>query len=75
MDKARNHFLPFSIVVGLAIFPLFAFAQAHLPTALDLRGEEKLFLQEIPSVYGASKYEQKVTEAPSSVSIRLSHAG
>jgi outer membrane receptor protein involved in Fe transport len=69
MDKARNHFLPFSIVVGLAIFPLFAFAQAHLPTALDLRGEEKLLLQEIPSVYGASKYEQKVTEAPSSVSI------
>ena len=28
-----------------------------------------MLFQEIPSVYGASKYEQKVTEAPSSVSI------
>jgi iron complex outermembrane receptor protein len=32
-------------------------------------GEEAMLFQEIPSVYGASKYEQKVTEAPSSVSI------
>jgi iron complex outermembrane receptor protein len=31
--------------------------------------EETLLFSEIPSVYGASKYEQKVTEAPSSVSI------
>jgi iron complex outermembrane receptor protein len=31
--------------------------------------EEMMLFQEIPSVYGASKYEQKVTEAPSSVSI------
>ncbi len=31
--------------------------------------EEMLLFQEIPSVYSASKYEQKVTEAPSSVSI------
>ncbi len=28
-----------------------------------------MLFQEIPSVYGASRYEQKVTEAPSSVSI------
>src|SRR5690349_15333145 len=69
MDMARNHFLLFSTIVGLAIFPLFAFAQADLPTTLERQGEEKLLLQEIPSVYGASKYEQKVTEAPSSVSI------
>ena len=69
MGKARKHFLQFSIIVGLAVFPLFAFAQANLPTPLDLQAEEKLLLQEIPSVYGASKYEQKVTEAPSSVSI------
>lgn len=32
-------------------------------------GDESLFLQEIPAVYAASKYEQKVSEAPSSVSI------
>lgn len=31
--------------------------------------EETILLQQIPSVYGASKYEQKVTEAPSSVTI------
>jgi outer membrane receptor for ferrienterochelin and colicins len=31
--------------------------------------DEQVLLQEIPSVYAASKYEQKVTEAPSSVSI------
>jgi iron complex outermembrane receptor protein len=37
------------------------------PAALG--GEERVLLQEIPSVYSASKYEQKVTEAPSSVSI------
>ena len=36
---------------------------------MGLQSEEKLLLQDIPSVYGASKYEQKVTEAPSSVSI------
>ncbi|MBI4848828.1 MAG: TonB-dependent receptor [Nitrospirae bacterium] len=31
--------------------------------------DEMMLFQEIPSVYSASKYEQKVTEAPSSVSI------
>jgi outer membrane receptor for ferrienterochelin and colicins len=31
--------------------------------------KETILFEEIPSVYGASKYEQKVTEAPSSVSI------
>jgi len=69
VDRARKHFLQFAIIVGLAVFPLSAFAQADPPTTLNLQAEEKLLLQEIPSVYGASKYEQKVTEAPSSVSI------
>ena len=49
MDKARTHFLQFSIIIGLAIFPRLALAQAHLPATLELRGEEKLLLQEIPS--------------------------
>src|SRR3990172_214912 len=39
------------------------------PTELAMAGDEMMLFQEIPSVYGASKYEQKVTEAPSSVSI------
>ena len=33
------------------------------------RGTEDIFLEEIPSVYSASKYTQKVTEAPSSITI------
>jgi len=32
-------------------------------------GDDMMLFQDIPSVFGASKYEQKVTEAPSSVSI------
>ena len=32
-------------------------------------GEEAIIFQEIPSVYGASKFEQKVTEAPSFVTL------
>lgn len=43
-----------------------AIAASAAPLAL---GDETLFFQEIPSVYGASKYDQKITEAPSSVSI------
>jgi iron complex outermembrane receptor protein len=35
----------------------------------DHQSDEMLLFQEIPSVFSASKYEQKVTEAPSSVSI------
>lgn len=31
--------------------------------------DESILLQEIPSVYGASKHEQKTSEAPSSVTI------
>jgi outer membrane receptor for ferrienterochelin and colicins len=32
-------------------------------------GDESILFREIPTVYGASKYEQKVTDAPASVSI------
>ena len=37
--------------------------------AQDLADEESVFFYEIPSIYTASKHEQTVTEAPSSVSI------
>jgi iron complex outermembrane receptor protein len=37
--------------------------------AQDLSDEESLLFYDIPSIYTASKHEQKVTEAPSSVSI------
>ena len=69
MDKARKHFLQFSIIAGVAIFPLLAFAQAHLPADSRAPERREALTQEIPSVFGASKYEQKVTEAPSSVGI------
>ncbi len=36
-------------------------------------GEEAIIFQEIPSVYGASKFEQKVTEAPSFVTLVTSN--
>lgn len=54
-----------------SLFLLTATANAQInDIAVDggLGGEMSLF-QEIPSVFGASKYEQKVTEAPSSISI------
>ena len=44
-------------------------AQEELSLESDSFGEESILFQDIPSVFGASKYEQKVTEAPSSVSI------
>jgi outer membrane receptor for ferrienterochelin and colicins len=67
--KARQYLLQYTLTIGLALLPLLAFAQADPTESLGLQKEEKLLLQEVPSVYGASKYEQKVTEAPSSVSI------
>lgn len=46
-----------------------AFALAQTPEDLDTKSLEDLMNIEVASVYSASKYSQKVTEAPSSVSI------
>jgi len=59
----------FSAILAVIIHPLIPFAQAQAPVLLASVSEEALLFQEIPSVYGASKFEQKVTQAPSSVSI------
>ncbi|MDD1633656.1 MAG: TonB-dependent receptor plug domain-containing protein, partial [Methylococcaceae bacterium] len=59
----------FSAILAVIIHPLISFAQAQAPVLLASVSEEALLFQEIPSVYGASKFEQKVTQAPSSVSI------
>jgi len=50
------------------MFPQVSICQSQLPDlgALD---EESLFLEEMPSVFSASKYEQRLSEAPASVSI------
>ena len=56
--------------VILAIMPFSARAEEDLTVASSSGlSEESMLFQDIPSVFGASKYEQKVTEAPSSVSI------
>jgi iron complex outermembrane receptor protein len=56
------------MLVGCFLFAPPA-AQAETPApAVDMAGEAILF-EEIPSVYGASKHEQKVTEAPSAITI------
>jgi outer membrane receptor for ferrienterochelin and colicins len=50
-------------------------AQSDLPDPPDLPGtptsgeEESIVFQNIPSVYGAVKYDQKTTEAPASITI------
>ncbi|HTG01983.1 MAG TPA: TonB-dependent receptor [Nitrospirota bacterium] len=44
-------------------------AQAEESAASDGNLEDAMLFQDVPLVYGASKYEQKVTEAPSSVSV------
>ena len=43
-------------------------APARIP-APGSTGEEMILFQELPSVFGASKYEQKMSEAPAAISI------
>lgn len=77
MRKIYNKFLNILISMTICLFlslfflltPLFIFAQPDLEPTTPSTSKETILFQEIPSVYGASKYEQKVTEAPSSISI------
>jgi outer membrane receptor for ferrienterochelin and colicins len=66
----RNNLTPFLVLAALCLSPMPTHAQqaANAGTSSAINEELNLF-QEIPSVYSASKYDQKVTEAPSSVSI------
>jgi iron complex outermembrane receptor protein len=57
------------VVIFLTLLSSFVAAQENFSGPLSASGTEMLLFQEIPSVYGASKYQQKVTEAPSSVTI------
>lgn len=65
--------LPSILFAGglLLAFPSAGFAESGNGAGMLLAsaGEEALLFQEIPSVFAASRYEQKITEAPSSVSI------
>jgi len=53
------------------LFPVIVHAQreANPAAASDATREEIIRLREIPSVFGASKYEQKPSEAPASITI------
>jgi len=64
----RKTFSPFFVILFL-LLSVAAHSRAESPSTSPVVGEENFLFQEIPSVYGASKYEQKVTEAPSSVTI------
>lgn len=70
-------FVPYKMIISiiflvLPFMPVGTNAESGQEFEIASTGEmaeEMLLFQEIPSVYSASKYEQKVTEAPSSVSI------
>lgn len=64
----------FRIVFGVGILVIFAisricYSASEESAESETMSEDSMLFQEIPSVFGASKYEQKVTEAPSSISI------
>jgi outer membrane receptor for ferrienterochelin and colicins len=60
----------FGVILLIMVLHTASFAgHDEPPLPLTSYNEEALLFSEIPSVIGASKYEQKVTEAPSSVSI------
>jgi outer membrane receptor for ferrienterochelin and colicins len=76
MPSVKEQIMPFrkrihsSTIIFLAVIGILSFITgARAGTAVSPVGEELNLFQEIPSVSSASKYEQKVIEAPSSVSI------
>jgi len=71
-SRAENALLRRCLWALVGLLPALAAAQ-ELTAAADggssLSSDESVLFRDIPMVYGASKYEQKLTEAPSSVSI------
>lgn len=57
------------ILMAVLVDPMVSRAQEAAPVQIAAAGDEMILFQDIPSVFGASKYEQKVIEAPSAVSI------
>jgi outer membrane receptor for ferrienterochelin and colicins len=68
MKPARLTYVLCSAAVLLLQNPAFAGDELSLAEPSLSKADELLF-QDIPSVYSASKYEQKVTKAPASISI------
>jgi len=72
-DKGMEHKITIKLLI-LTIFvsclmPIHVHGESDQPFQMAALSEDAILFQEIPSIYTASKYEQKVTEAPSSVSI------
>ncbi|MBW7899432.1 MAG: TonB-dependent receptor plug domain-containing protein [Candidatus Brocadia sapporoensis] len=68
-STADGKFRTFLIIIPFLFLSSLRLAECEqLPESTSI-SEESILFQEIPSVYSASKYEQKITEAPSSVSI------
>jgi len=65
--KSTGHRLLISGILTL-LLPQAAVSESELP-GLGALDEDSLFLEELPSVFSASKYEQRLSEAPASVSI------
>ncbi len=62
----RRHIYPLrTMMLSILVWGVFSSPAVAAPPGSD----ETLLFQDIPSVFGASKYEQKVSEAPSSISI------
>jgi outer membrane receptor for ferrienterochelin and colicins len=65
----KMQWLQLAAGVAMLAFPVAARADVVTSEAPAAAREDLVLFQDLPTVYGASKYEQKVTEAPSSVSI------
>jgi iron complex outermembrane receptor protein len=69
----KSRILYVAAITFALLLPGGSFCSAADFSDIDLNmttvGDELLLFQDIPSVFSASKYEQKITEAPSSVSI------
>jgi iron complex outermembrane receptor protein len=59
----------FAAFLGLIFLMVAGPPAAGADAAAASAGEEMILFQELPSVFGASKYEQKPSEAPASISI------
>lgn len=63
------HSIRYALCYTILLLQSPAFADNEFPPTPSLNRTDELLFQDIPSVYSASKYEQKVTKAPASISI------
>lgn len=64
----KKHILSF-LSLATILYGQTCLAEAQVEPYLLASAEEELLFQDIPSVYTASKYEQKISEAPARISI------